>query len=104
MQKFLFPILTIVAFLAFWEMGSRLSNHIFSVLPAPTDIIWQLWVKSDRFFFHTSQTLKVIVGGFLLAFILGFPLAWMMSIRKEASLVLQPLFILTQCVPMFALA
>src|ERR1700733_8564654 len=104
MQKILYPLFGLFAFFVFWEMGSRLSNHIFLVLPAPTDIIWQLWVRSDRFFFHTSQTLKVMVGGFLLAFILGFPLAWMMSIRKEASLVLQPLFILTQCVPMFALA
>lgn len=104
MKRVVWPLLALIILLAFWEVGSRVSSHVLLVLPAPTEIAGQLWDNAGRFLFHTHHTLKVMLGGFFLAFILAFPLAWIMSLKKGASLVLQPLFILTQCVPMFALA
>lgn len=58
----------------------------------------------ERFFFHSMMTLKEIILGFLMACSVAFPLAWCMFRFKSTSLVLQPLFVLIQCIPMFTLA
>jgi NitT/TauT family transport system substrate-binding protein len=58
----------------------------------------------NSFWRHTSITLKEMCAGFSLALAFAFPLAWaMMRFRSSRSL-LQPLFIVIQCIPMFTLA
>lgn len=45
-----------------------------------------------------------MLGGFALAFMAAFPLAWLMVTIKTLRNILQPIFVLIQCIPMFALA
>lgn len=45
-----------------------------------------------------------MLGGFLLALLVAFPLAWTMMRYQSSRTILQPLFIVTQCLPMFTLA
>lgn len=90
--------------LATWEAASRLLPNMAFVLPPPSHILLQVWERSDRFLLHTSHTLTVMLSGFFFAIIAAFPLAWIMSLRNSARILLQPIFIVTQCIPMFTLA
>jgi NitT/TauT family transport system substrate-binding protein len=91
-------------FLGVWEWYSNGLDQMLFVLPPPSGIVRRFFESSDRFLMHTGVTLKEMGGGFCLAFALAFPLAWIMSCWKTARLILQPLFVVIQCIPMFALA
>jgi len=103
-KKILFPFLAFALLLVIWEIFSHLSAHLFLVLPSPTSVLHELIDKTERFIFHGKETLKVMLGGCALAFAVAFPFAWLMYLSNNARLILQPLFVITQCVPMFALA
>lgn len=90
--------------LGIWEWYSMSLDEMLFVLPPPSKIFMRFVEGWDRFLMHTGVTLKEMGGGFALAFILAFPLAWIMYLWNTARLVLQPLFVLIQCIPMFALA
>jgi len=98
------PSIVFLLLFLVWEICSRLFADLVFVLPPPTKIFFRLWEKSDRFLFHTNVTFKEMAGGFVIAFLVAFPLAWMMSLWSSARLVLQSIFVVIQCIPMFALA
>jgi len=93
-----------VLLLIIWEIFSRTHAHLLFVLPPPSRIIKCCWVHADRLLMHTWVTIKEIGGGILLALLVSFPLAWGMTKSHSLRSILQPLFIVIQCVPMFALA
>jgi NitT/TauT family transport system substrate-binding protein len=103
-NSFCVTFFSFLVLVIFWEILSRLSNDLVFVLPPPSSIALQLFEKRDRLLFHTLETLKVMAGGFSLAVVAAFPLGWMMMSRKTMRHLLQPLFIMSQCIPMFALA
>lgn len=103
-RDLLIPVLGFVFLLLFWEFASSTFDAYQFVLPTPSAIFQTLWLKQDRFIFHAKVTLGEMIAGFLIAFTAAFPLAWVMYSWKTASRFFQPLFILVQCVPMFALA
>lgn len=100
----LLPISAFVLILVLWELTSLALADQRLVLPPPSTIAMRLWQTPGRFFYHTFITFREMLGGFVLAFVLAFPIAWMMDYWKSARRILQPLFILIQCIPMFALA
>lgn len=87
-----------------WELFSRSYEQLQFVLPAPSSILKCCWERSDRLLMHTLVTLKEIGGGFFLALFISFPLAWGMYRYYSLRVILQPLFVIVQCIPMFALA
>lgn len=102
--ELLFPILIFLAIFICWEIASRMSFEMLFILPPPSRILSQMWQKDDRLIYHTGVTFKTMAGGITLALIVAFPLAWIMVLWKTARLVFQPVFVIAQCVPMFALA
>lgn len=103
-KKIWAPLIAMCLLFGVWEFFSRFCLDLLFVLPAPSKILMCMWEKSDRFLFHTKATLKEMAGGFIIALFLAFPLAWMMAFWESMRLFLQPLFIVIQCIPMFALA
>lgn len=100
-------VLTLCGFLllgGIWEFCAQTRPGLLFVLPAPSAIFATLIEMRHRFAFHTLCTLKEMLGGFVLALTIAFPLAWMMMRYHTTRTLLQPLFILIQCVPMFTLA
>ncbi len=87
-----------------WEFFARSLPHLLFVLPAPTEIFCTLWELRTRFGVHTFCTLKEMLCGFFLALTAAFPLAWTMMRYQSSRSLLQPLFIIIQCLPMFTLA
>lgn len=103
-KNYAIPFLSLLALLAVWEAVSRFNEHLVFVLPAPSLILLRLWEYAPRFRIHTWVTFKEMLAGIAFAFVVSVPLAWLMASWRNLRLILQPLFILTQCVPMFALA
>ncbi|MFZ0564695.1 MAG: ABC transporter substrate-binding protein [Chlamydiales bacterium] len=87
-----------------WECGARLLSHMKFILPAPSGIFFSLVEMPNEYWVHTLCTLKEMCGGFLLALTAAFPLAWTMMRYEPSRTLLQPLFIIIQCLPMFTLA
>jgi len=103
-KQLLFPFLAILFIFFMWEMSSQFFVEHYFVLPPPSAIFSRIWEKWDRFMWHTKITVGEMIGGFVIAFLAAFPLAWIMSLWKPVNFMLQPIFIAIQCVPMFALA
>lgn len=93
-----------ISLLFIWEAFSFFNRDLAFVLPSPIQVLGRLIDKYERFIFHAHITLNEMLSGFLLAFLVAFPLAWMMDLFKSARAVLQPIFIIIQCIPMFTLA
>lgn len=90
--------------LLIWEFFSRTLPELLFVLPPPSHVLSALWECRSRLSFHATATLSEMGCGFILALACSFPLAWIMLRHKGSRLFLQPLFIIIQCLPMFALA
>lgn len=102
--KILFPSLFILSLLLMWEMYSQTSPALQFLLPPPSHILASLWERFGVFAHHTRATLREMTWGMILALCLAFPLAWGMALKEGVRLILQPLFVLFQCIPMFTLA
>lgn len=103
-KQILLPLIAILSLFGIWEVSSHVFIEHYFVLPPPSAVFLRIWEKWDRFMWHTQITVGEMAGGFIIAFLVAFPLAWMMSFWKSINFILQPIFIVVQCVPMFTLA
>lgn len=87
-----------------WEFFASTREGLHFILPAPSRVLYAFWEHIPRLAFHSMATLKEMGGGFALAFVAAFPLAWMMAAIGPLRSLLQPVFVAVQCIPMFALA
>jgi NitT/TauT family transport system substrate-binding protein len=97
-------LLSLLIFLLLWKGFSQGNEQLSFILPSPMQVLERLQEKSDRFSFHTWLTVKEMLVGFLLASMMAFPLAWLMDYSYPVRFLLQPLFVIIQCIPMFTLA
>ena len=105
MRRKIAPLFGCFAFIFLaWEWAAHTFPHLLFVLPAPSEIFKTLWEMHDRFLLHTRVTLNEMCCGFFLSLTFAFPLAWMMMRFQTSRSLLQPIFIVIQCVPMFTLA
>jgi len=103
-KKLAFPTLFFLFLFLLWEIIPLFFNHFTFILPAPSTIFSGIIKNFDRFKFHTIVTLKEILAGSLLAFLIAAPTAWLMNEYKAAKLTIQPLFVISQSIPLFAIA
>jgi NitT/TauT family transport system substrate-binding protein len=87
-----------------WNFSSQQMTEARFILPSLSSIFKRLWTNPDLFITHSQATLKEMAGGFALALFFAFPLAWSMYLWKTSRILLQPLFIMLQSIPMFTLA
>jgi NitT/TauT family transport system substrate-binding protein len=87
-----------------WELSSRLLPSLHFVMPAPSEIVAEIGSRPGRFAHHSWCTVREILGALALGVTAAFPLAWLMLAWKGARVTVQPLMVLLQAVPMFALA
>lgn len=93
-----------VIFFGIWEYLTSSTEGLHFILPKPSRIGTVFWENASRLRFHALATLKEMGGGFVLALLVSFPLAWMMSSIALLRSLLQPFFVVVQSIPMFALA
>ena len=104
MRHWLIGLASLGLFLGLWECVGYLGPHWQMLLPAPSKIGLRLYSGADRFWLHTLATFREIMGGLALASLAAFPLAWLLVRSAPLRLFLQPLLVVMQSVPIFALA
>ena len=104
MKKLLPSLLLLFAFLLFWELYCRIGNISKIFLPAPSDIIRALFANIELLGMHTAQTVVEALIGISIAIILGVSLAIMIFLFPRMRAAVYPLLVLTQTIPMIALA
>lgn len=103
-KNVLISSLFFLLFLSLWEVFSQIFIEFRFVLPPPSAVILKIVNQSDLFIKHSQVTIREMAGGFIIAFLVAFPLAWVMYMWKSSCLFLDPLFVILQSLPMFTLA
>lgn len=103
-KKMSSPLLLLAAFLALWEIYSRLGGISKTVLPAPSDIFHALFVYRDVLLVHTIQTVEEALIGLFLAIVLGVGVAIALFLFPRIRDAVYPLLVLSQTIPIIALA
>ncbi|WP_201456252.1 ABC transporter substrate-binding protein [Chlamydia sp. 17-3921] len=103
-RKNFYYFIPIFLLLLFWEVASRSKASLAFLCPPPSSILTTSLHSLPLLLSCSCQTLKGILGGFFLAAVLSLILASVMLSYKPAKNLLQPLFVLLQCTPMFTLA
>jgi NitT/TauT family transport system substrate-binding protein len=103
-KLFFIPFLMLLFLGVLWELYATYYQQLLFVLPPPSKIFSTFIELRERLWFHTFATLNEMLGGAALAFAISFPLAFLMHRHHTTRLILQPLFLIIQCLPMFTLA
>src|SRR3989338_9389646 len=96
--------LLLLAFLALWELYSRLGGVPKTVLPPPSYIFHALFAYRDTLLVHTMQTVEEAVIGLFLAIVLGVGVAIALFLFPRIRDAVYPLLVLSQTIPVIALA
>lgn len=104
MKNFILITVVFLGMLTLWELSTTFFMEHRFILPAPSQVLKRLIQNPTRFWFHSKITFTEMLAGMSLAFFLAFPLGWLMDRFRSANLLLQPLCIMIQCIPMFTLA
>lgn len=104
----MFKILPLLFFLCVlfcvWESFIWQHPTWQALLPSPTRVFIRLYEGWDRFFLHSTATFNKILGGLAIALLVAFPLAWWMIHSELVRTWCQPLIVLMQGMPIFAIA
>lgn len=99
-----YPALGIIGMLALWQGYVSLFHVPMAVMPRPL-AVWDAIVKHWPLLLSEGKvTLLESVYGFILAFVLGVPLAVAIATSRVLNLIFYPLLIATQSLPKVALA
>lgn len=95
---------SLVGFLLFWEVCTRLFSIPAFALPPPSEIFKIMWERGDLFYAHSRVTLYETVMGFALAVVLGVFLAAVIVMIPAVADVIMPILLVSQLVPKVAVA
>jgi NitT/TauT family transport system permease protein len=100
----LYPLAGVVVIIAVWVLACWLGNIPTVVLPSPDKVLRAMFVRGDLLISEGWITLKETLYGFLLALVVGLPLAVAVANSRALNLMFYPLLIALQSVPKVALA
>jgi len=99
-----YPLAGLVLIVIAWALACWLGNLPTAVLPSPDRVYRALVMRSDLLISEGWVTLKETLYGFLLALVIGLPLAVAVANSRVLNLMFYPLLIALQSVPKVALA
>lgn len=102
-QHFL-PVLGIVAIIVAWELICRWASVPVWLLPSPMKIFAAFQAWQHLLPLHTLATAIAVFGGFLLATIIGVPIAVLIVYSPFLRRVIFPFLLVIQSVPKVAIA
>ncbi|WP_085901443.1 ABC transporter permease [Kiloniella majae] len=104
MIKFARPFVIITGFLLVWQVLVYITDAPPYILPAPLAVFQALFLRFETLTNHAGITLLEIVLGFLIGSLLGCCSALFLATIKSARDWLTPILVITQSLPVFALA
>lgn len=103
-EGWVYPLLLLALAVASWEGAVALFEIPHYILPAPSLVAQTLVQKWPVFLWHTSVTLSEVVSGAMLGILGGLALGLGMFLFSPLERGLYPLLIVSQNIPVFALA
>lgn len=104
MKKYKSSIVVGILFFIIWEVVARWIDAAY-ILPSPSEILEKTWALRDILFLvHLPATLLVTFIGLAISIFLGVALAVIMSINEKIEKAIYPIVVVTQTVPITALA
>jgi len=103
-KRIIYPGILLALFILFWELMVRQLEVPHYILPAPTLILRTLTLQQSVLLHHTLVTLEEIIVGFLLAFVVGVSLSFLMFQFPVLEQTFYPIVIGSQTIPVFAIA
>ena len=97
-------VLTAPAFLLLWEAVVRLFEVPLYILPPPSDVLYQLWRNLPRIAEYTLVTGGETLGGFLIAVLLGVPMALAIAFSRVLRQTLFPVAVTLEMIPKITFA
>ncbi len=98
------PLFLFLIFIMTWELVSYLIQIPAYILPAPSVISRSLLANVNLLAHHAGTTLTAVAGGMVLAIFTAILLAIAMDRWKSLKQALYPILVVSQAVPIFALA
>jgi ABC-type nitrate/sulfonate/bicarbonate transport system permease component len=106
----LLPLAVIVVFLVAWELAAQVELLADALgikpflIPAPSDIASSLWEDRSLLAENAWVTLQEVLGGLVIALVLGYALAVVMHLSPLVRRASYPLAVASQAVPVIAIA
>ena len=104
LRKFVLPVAILLAVLGIWEAAVYLFDIKRFILPAPSSIMLTVFEERASLLRHSWVTLQEMLLGFILAILVGIPLAVLMFEFPILGRAFYPYVIGSQTVPVFAIA
>ncbi len=98
------PVVTLVVLLVVWFAATKATGVPSYLLPDPQSVGVALWQQRHLLFWSTGTTLAETVLGLLFGTVLGSLCALMMVFSPLLQRWLMPLLLVSQAIPVFALA
>jgi len=98
------PLVTLVGLLLLWQVAYHIAGERPYLLPSPLDTLHTAIARSDRLIHHAGITFGEILLGFGFGVGLGMLSALVLVLWEPARRWLLPLLVISQAVPVFALA
>lgn len=102
--KRILPVLGILLFLLIWEAIVRILDIPYYLLPPPTDILQTMIDQLNSILQHSWVTAYEMLLGYLLAIIVGVPLAIAITAFPTFDRFITPILLFFQTTPKIALA
>ena len=102
--SFVSQVLVEFAIFFFWELAVRLANPPPYILPTPHSVLVAFKENSMLIYEHSLVTIVEVLIGLTIGIILGMITALTLEIFVTARLILRPLLIFSQSIPVFAIA
>lgn len=103
-MRLLRPLITLLGFLALWEAIAKFSGIQPFLLPSPFAVIHEIFIQRAFLACNLWITLTEIFLGLVFGTLFGALMALAMVFSKSLQRWLLPLLILSQAIPVFALA
>ena len=104
LDRYGYPFGLLIAVIALWEFSVRVWEIPPYLLPTPTAIA-QAFINDWRvIYLNIGPTVISILGGFILAVVIGVPLATLIVFSRFAERVLYPPMVASQAIPKLAVA
>ncbi|NBI42872.1 ABC transporter permease subunit [[Haemophilus] felis] len=97
-------LLLSMVLLLLWQSAVSFFDVPRYMLPPPTQVFEQLTDRYDLLWQHSQITLLEIALGLFLGVLLGLTSALLLSLSRSLSKLLLPLLVISQAIPMFAIA
>lgn len=100
----LYPIITLVAVLLFWQVIVDAKNIPAYIIPSPISIVKTLISDFKVIMDNTKVTIYESIFGFVISIVLSFILAVLMDSFKIVRKSLYPILVISQTIPTIAIA